>query len=140
MPWCFSNVRDALICRAGVFINNICVKYFPAFAFVAEVVRNFFACVGRFNNNVVFLKNGCYLFLESYWTTIYINCCEIRTAFNICFLFIFFINIFILFKGWAVDFMNFKELLVFGLNKVFWILILKQKLFNFCKFFFKNSI
>ena len=95
LPWCFSNVRDALICRAGVFINNICVKYFRAFAVVAEVVRNFFAGVGWFNINVVFLNNGSYSFLESYWTTAYVNCCEIGVVFGFCFLFIFCVNTFI---------------------------------------------
>ena len=95
LPWCFSNVRDALICRAGVFIKNICVKYFRAFAFVAGVVRNFFAGVGWFKNNVVFLKYGCYSVLEPYWTTTCINCCEIKAAFNFCFIFIFYVNIFI---------------------------------------------
>ena len=110
LPWCFSNVRDALICRAGVFINNICVKYFRAFAVVAEVVRNFFAGVGWFDINVVFLNNGSYSFLESYWTTAYVNCCEIGVVFGFCFLFIFCVNTFILFKCWIVDFVSFLEI------------------------------
>ena len=43
----------------GVLINVIRVKHFRAFTLVAEVVRNFFADVGRFNKNVVSLKYGC---------------------------------------------------------------------------------
>ena len=86
LPWCYSNVRDALICKVGLFINNICVKYFRPFTFVAEVVRNIFCGVGRFNINVVILKYGSYSFLESYWTTAYVNCCEIGVVFGFCFL------------------------------------------------------
>ena len=55
-PWCFFNVIDALICRAGVLINNICVKYFRAYTFAVEVVKNFFAGAGRLNNNVFYLN------------------------------------------------------------------------------------
>ena len=71
LPWCFSNKRDTLICRAGVLINYICVKYFRfrAFTFVVKVVGSFFACVSWFNTHVVFLKYGWYSFFESYWTT-----------------------------------------------------------------------
>ena len=108
LPWCFFNVRDALICRAGIFINNICVKYFRTFTFVAEVVRNLFAGVGRFNTDVVFLKYGCYSFLDSYWTASNVNCCEISVVFGFCFLFIFCVSILILFKFRIVDFVSFK--------------------------------
>ena len=84
LSWCFFTIGDALICRASVYKNNYRIKYLRAFTFVAEVVENFFAGVSRFNNNIVFFKYGCFSFLESYWTTTNVNCCEKRAFFNVC--------------------------------------------------------
>ena len=52
-----SYVGGALIGRATAFINDIRVKYFRAFDFIAEVVRNFFAGVCLFGYSIVCLKN-----------------------------------------------------------------------------------
>ena len=36
-----NNIGDAVICRANVYTNDISVKYFRAFDFIAVVVRHF---------------------------------------------------------------------------------------------------
>ena len=73
LSWCFSNVVDALICRANVLLITFSSSTSKNLLLLLKVVRNFFGGVGRFNNNVLFLKYECYSFLESYWITTNVN-------------------------------------------------------------------
>ena len=61
---CLSHEGDVLIFRASIFVNDICIKSFWAFAFVVKILGYFSAGVCGFDFYVVLLKNCICMFLE----------------------------------------------------------------------------
>ena len=62
MSWCLSHVKDVLIFRTSIFVNDMRIESFRAFAFVVKIVWYFSADVCGFNFYIVLFKNRFYMF------------------------------------------------------------------------------